>query len=85
MCAVCLSVRMYVGGLGFVRLPLDVPQLGNRIRFVRALRARVRAGEAKLCVPARRRCFRGWVSKRAFVLGSWRALAYLVCVLLKIM
>ena len=25
-----------IGGLGFVRLPLDAPQPGNRIRFVRA-------------------------------------------------
>ena len=55
---------------------------GKSFRFVRAcVRAceRARRGEAKLCAPVRRCCFRGWVAGAEFVLrcvargGAWRA------------
>ena len=45
------------------------------IVFVSFVRACVRAGEAKLCVPARRCFFRGWVLERRSVLRPVRVRA----------
>ena len=71
------EILVYIGAWG--------KSANQEIVSFRSCVACVRAGEAKLCVLARRCCFRGWVSKRAFVLPrrARRALAYLACVLLK--
>ena len=70
----CVYICIYIGGW-------DCESNWEIVSFRACVRAceRARRGEAKLCAPVRRCCFRGWVAGAEFVLrcvargGAWRA------------
>ena len=69
-----IYTHIYISEVGIVS------PIGKSFRFVRAcVRAceRARRGEAKLCAPVRRCCFRGWVADAQVVLRrmAWRGVA----------
>ena len=51
---------------------------GKSFRFVRACVRASGRGEAKLCAPVRRCCFRGWVAGAEFVLRGVRGVRALL-------